>query len=143
MPFVPALGQTDFRALRADGAGYVDKTASIAQFLAAPTQVIQFTRPRRFGKTLFLSTLACFLEQRTEDLSHLFHDLAVWHDASARAHFQQHPVLFLSFKDVKARSHAATLQGIALVIQKLYRRTATCSTAAHCIPTKRAPSSAS
>lgn len=66
MPFVPALGQSDFRALREAGAGYVDKTGFIRQLLADPTQVTLFPRPRRFGKTLNLSSLAYFLERRDE-----------------------------------------------------------------------------
>src|SRR5690242_15690586 len=105
MPFIPALGQSDFRKLREAGAGYIDNSAFISQLLADPTEVVLFPRPRRFGKTLTLSALAYFLERRDEDLSHLFQDLAVWSDPAARAHFQQHPVLFLSFKDIKARSY--------------------------------------
>jgi Predicted AAA-ATPase/PD-(D/E)XK nuclease superfamily len=122
MPFVPALGQSDFRMLREAGAGYVDKTASLAELLVDPTQVVLFPRPRRFGKTLFLSALACFLERRDEDLSHLFQDLAIWSEPAARAHFQQHPVLFVTFKDVKALSYESALDGIRLEVQALYGR---------------------
>lgn len=122
MPFVPALGQSDFRMLREAGAGYVDKTAFIGQLLADPTQVVLFPRPRRFGKTLNVSALDYFLGRRDEDLSHLFQDLAVWRDAAARLHFQQHPVLFLTFKDVKALSYESTLGAIRVQIQRLYNR---------------------
>lgn len=120
MPFVPALGQSDFRALREGGASYVDKTASISQLLADPTQVVLFPRPRRFGKTLFLSALAYFLERGNEDLTPIFQDLAVWNDPVARAHFQQHPLLFLTFKDVKHRSHKDAMDGIRLEVRALY-----------------------
>ncbi|WP_437945934.1 AAA family ATPase [Sorangium sp. So ce296] len=122
MPFVPALGQSDFRDLRGAGAGYVDKTSFIGQLLADPAQVVLFPRPRRFGKTLNLSTLAYFLEKRDEDLSPLFQDLAVWSDPAARAHFQQHPVLFLTFKDIKTLSYETTLEGLRSELEGLYAK---------------------
>ncbi|AUX40728.1 uncharacterized protein SOCE26_021290 [Sorangium cellulosum] len=120
MTFVPALGQSDFRELRQAGAGYVDKSAFVSRVLADPAQVLLFPRPRRFGKTLNLSALAYFLGRRDEDLSHLFQDLAVWNDPSARAHFQEHPVLFLTFKDIKTLSYEATLDAIRTEVRRLY-----------------------
>ncbi|WP_438000181.1 AAA family ATPase [Sorangium sp. So ce185] len=122
MPFVPALGQSDFRELRRAGAGYVDKTSFIGQLLADPAQVVLFPRPRRFGKTLNLSTLAYFLGKSDEDLSPLFQDLAVWSDPAARAHFQQHPVLLLTFKDIKTASYETTQEGIRSELQGLYAK---------------------
>ncbi|WP_437572491.1 AAA family ATPase [Sorangium sp. So ce542] len=120
MPFVPALGQSDFRDLRRAGAGYVDKTSFIAQLLADPAQVVLLPRPRRFGKTLNLSTIAYFLRKCDEDLSPLFQDLAVWSNPAARAHFQQHPVLFLTFKDIKTASYETTLDAIRTEVRRLY-----------------------
>ncbi|WP_437280640.1 AAA family ATPase [Sorangium sp. So ce375] len=120
MPFVRLLGQSDFRELRRAGAGYVDKTPFIGQLLADPAQVVLFPRPRRFGKTLNLSTLAYFLGKRDEDLSPLFQDLAVWSDPAAREHFQQYPALFLTFKDIKTLSYETTLEAIRTDVQRLY-----------------------
>ncbi|MDC0683157.1 AAA family ATPase [Sorangium atrum] len=117
---VPALGQSDFRELRRAGAGYVDKTPFLGQLLADPAQVVLFPRPRRFGKTLNLSTLAYFLGKRDEDLSPLFQDLAVWNDPAAREHFQRYPVLFLTFKDIKTLSYETTLDAIRTEVQRLY-----------------------
>jgi hypothetical protein len=117
MPFRPALGVSDFRTLREAGAGYIDKTGFISTLLADPSQVFLFPRPRRFGKTLNLSTLGYFLARSDRDLAPLFADLSVWGDPGARAHFQRHPVVFLSFKDIKARTWAQTFQGIRLVLR--------------------------
>ncbi len=119
MPFKPALGMSDFRQLREEGAGYVDKTDFIAQLLDESAQVVLFPRPRRFGKTINLSSLRYFLERRPEDLSHLFQDLAVWQHPGARAHFQRHPVLFLTFKDIRSDSWEGTFRGIRLLLQDL------------------------
>ena len=121
MPFKPGLGISDFRMLREEGADYVDKTDFISQVLVEPTKVLLFPRPRRFGKTLNLSTLRYFVEKRQEDLSDLFKDLAVWRDPSARAHFQRYPVLYLTFKDIRAETWESTLRAIRILMQDLCR----------------------
>ena len=45
------------------GVYYVDKTWFIREFLRDGNQVIMYTRPRRFGKTLMLSTVRAFVEK--------------------------------------------------------------------------------
>ena len=48
----------DFRRLREDGYVYVDKTAQLASLLTRGSDSLFFiSRPRRFGKSLMLSTL--------------------------------------------------------------------------------------
>ncbi|MCB9740769.1 MAG: AAA family ATPase [Deltaproteobacteria bacterium] len=87
------------------------------------THVLLLPRPRRFGKTLNLSTLAAYLERTEHDRSALFEDLAVWQAGDdVRAHFGRHPVLFLTFKDVKERSWADALLAIRQVIADEVRR---------------------
>ena len=49
------LGSSDFRTLRANNEIYVDKTALIHQ-LAQSRGKIFLARPRRFGKSLLIST---------------------------------------------------------------------------------------
>lgn len=51
-----SLGFSSFTALRESNAIYVDKTVAISELATRHRQVL-FTRPRRFGKTLLLSTL--------------------------------------------------------------------------------------
>ena len=60
--------------------------------------------PGRFGKTLNLLTLRTFVERTDEDRSALFEGLSVWSDKRARREFQRHPVIWLSFKDVKGKT---------------------------------------
>jgi hypothetical protein len=103
------LGQSDFEQLRIQGGLYVDKSALISTVLSSSAQVQLYPRPRRFGKTLNLSMLRHFFESGP-NRSALFEDLAVWQDAKARAHFQQHPVIYLSFKDCKYTNWAETRQ---------------------------------
>ena len=51
----------NFDTLRQAGGYYVDKTGFLDKFLESPEDASLFTRPRRFGKTLFMSMLASFL----------------------------------------------------------------------------------
>ncbi|MGP1577862.1 MAG: AAA family ATPase, partial [Treponema sp.] len=50
------IGVQSFKVLRNDRYLYVDKTAYIAQLITG-SRVFFLSRPRRFGKSLFLSTL--------------------------------------------------------------------------------------
>ena len=51
------IGQQNFRELRRQGALYVDKTPYLEKIVKNSTQYWFLARPRRFGKSLFLSTL--------------------------------------------------------------------------------------
>ena len=80
-------GVSNFKKLRLRNGYYVDKTSYFKVLLDSIEkglcQVQLFTRPRRFGKSLFLSSLEAFLSpnyQNPEDLSshlELFKDTAV------------------------------------------------------------------
>ena len=108
-PAIP-LGIDDFRKLREAGLDYVDKSDLIRQVLdRAGVEVTLLPRPRRFGKTLNLSMLRCWLEKRDEDLSPLFTDLSIWQAGDAyRAHFQRYPVIHFNFKGSKGATFAGT-----------------------------------
>ena len=56
LPKLP-LGNADFAALRQSGAIYVDKTAHIQDLVKGQSNAVFIARPRRFGKSLLLSTL--------------------------------------------------------------------------------------
>ena len=122
MSFRSPIGISDFRMLRERGATYVDKSAFAAEVLADPAAALLLPRPRRFGKTLNLSMLRCFVEKSDWDASPLFSDLAVWRDAAAREHFQRYPVIFLTFKDVKHRSWSECLTHLGILISDEYQR---------------------
>lgn len=117
------IGVSDFRKLREQGLEYVDKSHLIAELLdKAGTEVFLLPRPRRFGKTLNLSMLRGFLEKSDEDLSPLFADLSIWAAGEPYlAHFQRYPVIFLTFKDIKADSFAQCWGAMTKVIEVLYR----------------------
>lgn len=55
------IGDQDFKSLREGGFLYIDKTPYIEKLLEA-NKYYFLSRPRRFGKSLFLSTLRYFFE---------------------------------------------------------------------------------
>ncbi len=68
-------GIMDFGRLRREGYYYVDKTEYLAQ-MEARDSFIFFVRPRRFGKSLFLSMMECYYDlNRKKDFRKLFGDL--------------------------------------------------------------------
>jgi Predicted AAA-ATPase/PD-(D/E)XK nuclease superfamily len=114
------IGLSDFRKLRQPGIHYVDKTEFVAGVLAAVNEVLLFPRPRRFGKTVNLSTLRCFVEKGAEDVRPLFAGLAIEQRPEAWAHFQRYPVIYMTFKDVKAPSFELALAAIRREIARAY-----------------------
>ena len=97
---------------------YVDKTLLIKDFLDQKPLVSLFTRPRRFGKTLNMDMIRVFFEISAKDTSIYFKDKAIWDCGEKyRSHQGKYPVIFLTFKDVKFDSWAATLDKIGSLLQ--------------------------
>ncbi len=119
MPFRSPLGNSDFCKVRRDGRDYIDKTRFICDIIHDISDILLFPRPRRFGKTLNLTTLEYFFEKSDEDLSDLFEGLHVWNDPEARKHFQKYPVIYLTFKDCKHLNWESTWQDIQRLIRKM------------------------
>ena len=60
------IGVDDFKDLIDNDYLYVDKTLLIKEFFEDKSKAILITRPRRFGKSLALSTLQRFFEKTEE-----------------------------------------------------------------------------
>ena len=73
------IGSADFKDIRTSGNYYVDKTAAISQLVHDSSRAIQFTRPRRFGKTTFITMLRYFFDIR-EKSEGLFEGLKILQD---------------------------------------------------------------
>ena len=92
------IGEQSFELLRKDGNLYVDKTKYIETILNG-SKYYFLGRPRRFGKSLFLSTLKCFFEGKRELFKGLYADTMDWD-------WEEYPVLHLDlniskYKDEK------------------------------------------
>jgi hypothetical protein len=83
------IGIQDFEKLRKDNCLYVDKTQYVYQ-LAQTSSPYFLGRPRRFGKSLFLSTLKAYFEGKKE----LFEGLKI---AELEKEWVQYPVIYLDF----------------------------------------------
>ena len=96
------IGIDDFKTIIEEDYYYVDKTKMIESFLDDGAGVTLFTRPRRFGKTLNMSMLNYFFNlKKKEENRKLFENL---HISKSKYMNQQgeYPVIYLSFKDIKA-----------------------------------------
>jgi hypothetical protein len=76
-------GISDFHLIRTKGYLYLDRTTAIPDLEAVGRQLV-FLRPRRFGKSLLLSTLANYYDRHTADeFPALFGDLAIGKNPTA------------------------------------------------------------
>ena len=88
------VGIQTFEEIREKGYLYVDKTKYIVDFREKGMKYIFLSRPRRFGKSLFASTLQAYFEGRKE----LFEGLAI---ADYEKDWVKHPVLHFDLSGAK------------------------------------------
>ena len=96
------IGIDDFKTIIEEDYYYADKTEMIEKLLDDGAGVTLFTRPRRFGKTLNMSMLNYFFNLKNkEENRKLFENLYI---SKSKYMDQQgeYPVIYLSFKDIKA-----------------------------------------
>ena len=93
-----AQGTYDFRVMREDGYRYVDKTALLYPLVTRGRDSFFFiSRPRRFGKSLMLSTLECLFRGERE----LFKGLAI---DQMDYDWESYPILQFSFAGIKSKT---------------------------------------
>ncbi len=84
----------DFPSMRGKNVIYVDKTAWMHRLVTSENQTLNFiSRPRRFGKSLMISTLKAIFQGRRE----LFEGLAI---DSLDYDWQVHPVIHFDMSEV-------------------------------------------
>jgi len=117
------IGISDFKKLRENNFFYVDKTLFIKEIIEASAEIILITRPRRFGKTLNLSTLRYYFEKTALSNVSLFKGLAILNQGEEYTQKQgRYPVIFLTFKDVKERTWNNCYCKLKDLIQEEYLR---------------------
>ena len=110
------VGVQTFEIIREEGYLYVDKTKYIVDFRKKKMKYVFLSRPRRFGKSLFASTLQAYFEGRKE----LFEGLAI---ADYEKEWVKHPVLHFDMSGAKhfdAESLKGYLDFILLPYEKIY-----------------------
>ena len=108
------LGYQDFAEVRTEHIFYIDKTYFIRDWWEYADKVTLITRPRRFGKTLNLSTIECFLSNKYEGRSDLFEGRLVWEYENLRKLQGTYPVISLSFAGVKSGYDESEVDGNVL-----------------------------
>ena len=109
------IGIQSFERIREDGYVYVDKTALIYELVSKGT-IYFLSRPRRFGKSLLISTLENYFLGRKE----LFQGLAI---DSLEKEWAEYPVFHLDFNGINFKQpHALeeTLQDFIDDAEKKY-----------------------
>ena len=114
------IGVDDFKKLIENNALYIDKTKFIIELLDDAAEVKLFTRPRRFGKTLNMSTLKYFFDIRNANENRrLFNGLDI--EKSVYISEQgKYPVIFISMKGIKTKDWEHCLYDLKGLIGDLY-----------------------
>lgn len=100
-------GIADFRRIRHQGLVYIDRTGYLHE-LEKLGRVLVFLRPRRFGKSLWLQTMANYYDlRRLEEHAQLFGDLEVGRRPTPLAH--RYLVLQWNFSVINPAGSAARI----------------------------------
>ena len=115
-----AIGVSDFKKIIEGDFYYFDKTKLIEEIINDGSEVKLFARPRRFGKTLNMSTLKYFFDvENKEENKKLFKGLYI-EKTDAFKEQGQYPVIFLSLKDLKALTWEQMEKAIKSAISRLF-----------------------
>lgn len=114
------IGIQNFAKLRRENLFYVDKTSFVKEWWESGDEVTLITRPRRFGKTLLMSTVNSFFSVACREDRQFFDGLSIWKEKEYQELQGSYPVIFLSFADVKGNTYEKTRMAIVHKIVKLY-----------------------
>ena len=89
------IGIQDFEKLRTNGYSYVDKSRFVYK-LATEGEYYFLSRPRRFGKSLFLSTLEAYFQGKKE----LFKGLAIY---DLETEWKKYPIFHIDLNTANFR----------------------------------------
>ena len=114
------IGVQSFKVLRNDRYLYVDKTKYITQ-LVTSSRVYFLSRPRRFGKSLFLSTLAAYFLGQKELFKGLYLEKAEEEQAvlESKAAWQEYPVFYLDFNTGNYNCMEALQENLNIFLSRL------------------------
>ena len=114
------LGVSEFSELIQGNYLFVDTTPLIGEIFREGSKVVLITRPRRFGKTLNMTMLREFFDNRKNTRA-LFEGLKITQDERVMQEINQHPTIFITFKDIKDNTWEEALANLKNMIFQLYR----------------------
>ena len=113
-------GIENFKMMIDKSAYYVDKTNFIEDVLNE--QVVSYTRPRRFGKTLNMSMLYYFFSIKEKENAYLFDGLNISKNKDALKHQNKYPTIFISLKEMKSLTFDSQISSFSNVIYELLEK---------------------
>ena len=117
-----ATGTYDFKKLIESNSYYVDKTSIIEKLIKNKKEVYLFPRPRRFGKSLFISMLDNFFNIEYKDSNkNLFNGLNITKSEYYKE-LSTRPVINVSFKDMETSNYESMLDNFKEVIRRIYSK---------------------
>ena len=115
------IGESDFKGLIVRDNYYIDKTMYIKDIIDNQSRVILITRPRRFGKTLNMSTLRYYFDYRAKDSQELFKGLKIMsQDEKYTSKLGYYPVIYLTLKDINGSTFDEALIQLKTELLELY-----------------------
>ena len=125
--FLPLpYGYNSYEEIRNDNCYFVDKTSYLKNVLEGSGKVLLFTRPRRFGKTVFMSTLNSFLKINKENPTdtseqlRLFERTRILKDTVfCEKYMGKYPVIFITLKSVDGDNFEDAYKMFAIAVSKV------------------------
>lgn len=112
MKLKTGIGYQSYAEMMEKNIFYIDKTLFLRDWWEYADKVTLITRPRRFGKTLNMSTVECFFSIKYANRGDLFEGKSIWEEKSPDSGYAyrklqgKYPVIFMSFADVKPTNNA-------------------------------------
>lgn len=112
MKLKTGIGYQSYAEMMEKNIFYIDKTLFLRDWWEYADKVTLITRPRRFGKTLNMSTVECFFSIKYANRGDLFEGKSIWEEKSPDGGYAyrklqgKYPVIFMSFADVKPTNNA-------------------------------------
>ena len=116
------IGVEDFKKIRETDCYYIDKTKLIEDLLIDKTEVKLFCRPRRFGKTLSMSTLRYFFDIKNGEENRKLFDGLYISNSPMMSEQGKYPVIFITMKGIIGRDLEEVIKDIEVKIYELYNR---------------------
>ena len=115
------ISKTDFKKIIEENCYYVDKTMVIEDLMKTNAEVTLYTRPRRFGKSLLLSTLDCFFNIETKESNKNLFDGLYISKSEYFGYFGKYPLIRLDFKELKGSSYETIYNKLKIIISDAYK----------------------
>ncbi len=109
------VGKSSFESIRTQNELYVDKTHDLYRMIASGDYYF-LSRPRRFGKSLTISTLKCLFQGKKE----LFDGL--WISEHGDWEWKEHPVVLIDFNSIPHQDPDIMRDALTLTIKQAAQR---------------------